>query len=170
MPAVGLLETPRFWVRHGGVPSYDLIAKPGRPQGLRIKGPLPALAQEALLELKDRGFLKKSFPRLLELGKSFYSIKSRHGASLNGVLLKDEMSETSVSSRRASHPTVPLAELPRCRKLLHAALELLGRDWEVDLGIDGDGQVPPVLDDVLTSSSDDMLRCLGKKTFLRGLS
>ena len=113
------VESPKFWLRHGGgVPSYDLPAKVGSPKGLRLKGPVPT--GEAYNELRDRGFLKG--PRLLELGKSFYAVKSRHGASLHGVVLD----EGKASESTALHSVVALESLPRCRALLHRVLDLLG--------------------------------------------
>lgn len=113
------VESPKFWLRHGGgVPSYDLPAKVGSPKGLRLKGPVAI--QDAYNELRDRGFLKG--PRLLELGKSFYAVKSRHGASLHGVVIDDGKASEST----ALHSVVALESLPRCRALLHKVLDLLG--------------------------------------------
>ena len=113
------VESPKFWLRHGGgVPSYDLPAKVGSPKGLRLKGPVAI--EDAYNELRDRGFLKG--PRLLELGKSFYAVKSRHGASLHGVLIDGK----ARSSSTALHSVVALESLPRCRALLHKVLDLLG--------------------------------------------
>eukprot|EP00435_Cladocopium_sp_Y103_P063653 s163_g25.t1 len=115
------VESPKFWLRHGGgVPSYDLPAKVGSPKGLRLKGPVAT--EDAYNELRDRGFLKG--PRLLELGKSFYAVKSRHGASLHGVV----MDEGKASESTALHSVVALESLPRCRALLHKVLDLLGLD------------------------------------------
>lgn len=112
------VESPNFWLRHGGgVPSYDLPAKVGSPKGLRLKGPVAI--EDAYNELRDRGFLKG--PRLLELGKSFYAVKSRHGASLHGVVIDGKASEST-----ALHSVVALESLPRCRALLHKVLDLLG--------------------------------------------
>ena len=113
------VESPKFWLRHGGgVPSYDLPAKVGSPRGLRLKGPVAT--EDAYNELRDRGFLKG--PRLLELGKSFYAVKSRHGASLHGVVIDDGRAREST----ALHSVVALESLPRCRALLHKVLDLLG--------------------------------------------
>ena len=115
------MGSPKLWLRHGGgVPSYDLPAKVDLPKGLRLKGPVAT--QGAYRELKDRGFL--SGPRLLELGQSFYTIKSRHGASLNGVLIRDKDGVSTGS--QPLHTVVSLEALPRCRALLHHVLDLLG--------------------------------------------
>eukprot|EP00438_Fugacium_kawagutii_P027088 Skav203908 [mRNA] locus=scaffold228:29968:33998:+ [translate_table: standard] len=138
-------ESPKFWLRHGrGVPSYDLPAKAGSPEGLRfIRAPKVA-TQEAYAELQDRGFF--SGPRLLELGKSFYTIKSRHGASLKGVVLRDDATGGSTTS--TLHSVVTLEALPRCRALLHKVLDLLGQ---------GGGGVPPILPRLAMASPRELL-------------
>ena len=84
---------------------------------------------EKQIPRKDRGFFSTTSPRLLELGRSFYAVKSRHGASMHGVVIGKEQ----VAKSTQLHSVVPLDQLPRCRRLLHQVLDLLGEDGGVVL-------------------------------------
>ncbi|CAE7837967.1 Ogt [Symbiodinium sp. CCMP2592] len=97
------------------LPFLDLPAREGLPSGLR----LASLPKEAIALASTE--LNKSIlsDRVLELGLSFYAVKSRHGAARNGVRLRG-------AAAAPAHRVLSLGALPACRRLLGEALQRLG--------------------------------------------